>query len=88
MLVSHSMEDVAVCAERLLVMKSGTLVYDDTPRNVFRHYKELAGIGLSAPQIAYVAHALKEKGFDIDDSVMTIAEAKAEILRIFRERNS
>lgn len=87
-LVSHSMEDVAVYAERLLVMNSGTLVYDDTPRNVFRHYKELEGIGLSAPQITYVAHALKEKGFDIDDSVMTIAEAKAEILRIFRERNS
>ena len=82
-LVSHSMEDVAVYAERLLVMNHGSLVYDDTPRNVFRHYKELEKMGLSAPQITYVAHALRERGLMIDDSVMTVAEAKAEILRFF-----
>ncbi len=84
-LVSHSMDDVAVYAERLLVMNSGELVYDDTPRNVFRHYKELEKMGLSAPQVTYIAHELKKRGLDIDENVMTIAEAKAEILRIFKK---
>ena len=80
-LVSHSMEDVALYAERLFVMRKGELLYDDTPKAVFRHYKELEKIGLSAPQVTYIAHALQEKGFDIDDDVMTVAELKAEILR-------
>lgn len=87
MLVSHSMEDVALYAERLLVMNHGELVYDDTPRSVFTHYKELEKIGLSAPQITYIAHALREKGFDIDENVMTVAEAKAEILRVMGKGN-
>ncbi|MBR6321984.1 MAG: energy-coupling factor transporter ATPase [Lachnospiraceae bacterium] len=87
MLVSHSMEDVALYAERLLVMNHGTLVYDDTPRNVFKHYKELEEMGLSAPQVTYIAHALREKGFDIDENVMTVAEAKAEILRVMGKGN-
>ncbi len=81
-LVSHSMEDVAVYAERLFVMKKGELLYDDTPKAVFRHYKELEQIGLSAPQVTYIAHALREKGFDVSEDAMTVAELKQEILRV------
>ena len=65
-LVSHSMEDVARYAGRLIVMNHGQKVFDGTPREVFRHYKELEAIGLAAPQVTYLVHDLKEKGLDID----------------------
>ena len=81
-LVSHSMEDVAVYAERLLVMNQGSLLYDDTPRAVFEHYRELEKIGLSAPQVTYIAHALRDKGFLVDEYAMSVPELKAEILRV------
>ena len=60
-LVSHSMEDVARYAGRLIVMNHGQKVFDGTPREVFRHYKELEAIGLAAPQVTYLVHDLKEK---------------------------
>ena len=53
-LVSHSMDDVANYVSRIMVMNDGVLTYDDTPRNVFRHYKELEAIGLAAPQVTYL----------------------------------
>ncbi len=81
-LVSHSMEDVAEYANRILVMNDGRIIMDDTPKNVFRSYQELEKIGLSAPQVTYVAHELKKKGFPIDEDIMTVEEAKKEILRI------
>ena len=81
-LVSHSMEDVAEYANRILVMNDGRIIMDDTPKNVFRSYRELEKIGLSAPQVTYVAHELKKKGFPIDEDIMTVEEAKKEILRI------
>ena len=74
-LVSHSMEDVAEYAKRLLVMNEGEIIMDDTPRNVFKAYRQLETIGLSVPQVTYVAHALLDRGFPIDPNVMTVAEA-------------
>ena len=82
-LVSHSMEDVARFVDRLIVMNKGEAVYDGTPREVFRHYKELEKIGLAAPQVTYLMHALKEKGFDVDTDVITIEEARTELSRVF-----
>lgn len=69
-LVSHSMEDVARYAGRLIVMNHGQKVFDGTPREVFRHYKELEAIGLAAPQVTYLVHDLKEKGLDIDSVLL------------------
>ena len=63
-LVSHSMEDVARYVERIIVMNRGEKMLDGTPREVFRHYKELEKVGLAAPQVTYVMHDLKERGFD------------------------
>ena len=80
-LVSHSMEDVARYADRLIVMNQSKLVYDDTTKNVFRHYKELESMGLSAPQVTYIAHSLRERGMDIPEDIMTVEEAKQAILR-------
>ena len=85
-LVSHSMEDVARFVDRLIVMNKGEAVFDGTPREVFRHYKELEKIGLAAPQVTYLMHQLKEKGFDVDTDVITIEEARAELLRVFGKK--
>ena len=50
-LVSHSMEDVAKYVDRIIVMNQGSVMYDDVPKEVFRHYKELEQVGLAAPQV-------------------------------------
>lgn len=85
-LVSHSMEDVAKYVERIIVMSRGQVLYDDTPANVFAHYKELESVGLAAPQVTYVTQALKERGWDIDTSVTTVEEAKEAILDALRRQ--
>lgn len=81
-LVSHSMEDVANYVERIIVMNDGQVLYDDVPRQVFRHYQKLEEIGLAAPQVTYLMHELKEEGFPVDCDATTIEEAKAEILKL------
>jgi len=80
-LVSHSMEDVARYVDRIIVMNHGRVRFDDTPREVFRHYKELEEIGLAAPQMTYVMQELKEKGADVDADATTIEEAADAIER-------
>ena len=79
-LVSHSMDDVANYVSRIMVMNDGVLTYDDTPRNVFRHYKELEAIGLAAPQVTYLMNDLKQAGFDVNTDAISIDEAKESIL--------
>ena len=80
-LVSHSMEDVAKYVERIIVMSQGCVMYDDTPKNVFRYYRQLEKIGLAAPQVTYLMHELQEKGLPVDSEATTIEEAKQEILQ-------
>ena len=87
-LVSHSMEDVAKYADRLMVMSGGEKVFDDTPKNVFRHYKELEAIGLSAPQVTYIVQKLRENGVDISEDLTTVPEARDAILKLLREKNA
>lgn len=79
-LVSHSMEDVAKYANRLIVMNQGSIYFDDTPCNIFKRYKELEAIGLAAPQVTYIMDRLRKKGFDISLDAMTVKEARKEIL--------
>ena len=79
-LVSHSMDDVAEYVNRILVIDKGRIAFDDKPVNVFSHIKELEGMGLSAPQITYVMHALKDAGFDVDTDALTVKEAAKSIL--------
>ncbi len=83
-LVSHSMEDVAKYANRLVVMNKGAIAYNDTPHNVFRHYKELEQIGLAAPQVTYVMNELKKRGLSVNTSATTVEEAKNEILHALK----
>ena len=85
-LVSHSMEDVAKYVERLIVVNHGKIAFDDTPKKVFAHYKELEEMGLAAPQITYIMHALEEDGMDVDTSAINVDEATASILQALRKK--
>lgn len=87
-LVSHSMEDIAKYVDRIIVMNHGEKVYDDAPKKVFAHYKELEKIGLAAPQITYIMHALAEKGMEVDTSATTVEEARGSIMKALEKRGA
>ena len=86
LVVSHSMEDMARYVDRIMVMNDGVKMFDDTPKEVFRHYKELEAIGLAAPQITYVVQGLRERGIPIDDAITTVEEAREAILALYNKR--
>lgn len=75
LLVSHSMEDVAEYVDRIIVMNRGRVMYDDVPKQVFSHYRELEEVGLAAPQVTYILHELRDRGFQVDTEATTIGEA-------------
>lgn len=81
-IVSHSMEDVANIAERVIVMNDGSIAIDDKVSNVFKRVEELEAMGLAVPQVTYLMRELKKKGFDVLDEVYTVEQAKSEILRV------
>lgn len=85
-LVSHSMEDVARYAGRLIVMNDAGVAFDDAPKKVFTHYRELEKMGLAAPQVTYIMHALKEKGLTVDTDATTVEEAKTSILEALGQK--
>ena len=80
-LVSHSMEDIAKYVDRIVVMNKGRKMYDGEPKEVFAHYKELEKVGLAAPQVTYIMHALSEKGMHVNTEVTTIEEAVDGIMK-------
>ena len=82
-LVSHSMEDIAKYVDRIVVMNRGCKMYDGKPKEVFSHYKELEKVGLAAPQITYIMHALSAKGIPVDVRATTIQEAATSILSAY-----
>ena len=86
LLVSHSMEDVAKYVERIIVMNHGQVMFDNTPCEVFKHYKELEQIGLAAPQVTYLMHELKEKGLNVNTEATTVAEARESLLEVLLGR--
>ncbi len=79
-LVSHSMEDVAKYVDRIIVMNKSCVMMDDEPGAVFRRYRELEEVGLAAPQITYIMHALREKGLAVDTDITSVEEARDAIL--------
>lgn len=81
-IVSHSMEDIASTADRLVVMSGGRILLYGTPSEVFAHSDELIAAGLDLPQIAHIAAALKTRGISLPDSVYTVGQAVSAILDI------
>ena len=80
-LVSHSMEDVAEYAERLIVIDEGEIKYDDEPRKVFAHADELRKMGLEIPQCTELMGKLADAGLNVDRNCLTIDEAVNSILK-------
>jgi energy-coupling factor transport system ATP-binding protein len=83
-IVSHSMEDVAKIAQRIIVMNDGKVALQGTPAEVFKEVETLEKIGLGVPQVTYLVRELRKKGFNISDNVFTIDEAKKELLSILK----
>lgn len=82
LLVSHSMDEIARNADRILVLKSAKLFMDGTPPEVFARSEELAQAGLDIPQAARIAIALRKRGLQIDSSVYSVDALEREILRL------
>ena len=81
-MVSHSMDDVASLAERVIVMNHGEVVMDGVPRDVFSCGEELRGMGLDVPQAVILAQKLREKGYDIPEGIYRTEEIMAQIMKI------
>ena len=86
LLVSHSMEDMANCAEKILVMNAGKVFCYDTVENVFRQAKALQEIGLAVPQITRVCMQLREQGIPLSDDISTVEAAYQQILQLYRQQ--
>ena len=81
-MVSHSMDDVAALAERVIVMNHGKVAMDGAPREVFSRGEELRAIGLDVPQAVELAQKLREKGFDVPEGIYKIEEVRAAVVAI------
>ncbi len=84
-LVSHSMEDVAMYVERVVVMDHGRVAFDDTPKEVFSHSEELEEMGLAIPEPMKITKKLIELGIDADPGVLTAAEAADSIYEALKK---
>ena len=87
-LVSHSMEDVANLVNRLLVMHNGEIAMDGETREIFKRSDELESLGLGIPQITKFMKSLKSKGEDVRDDILTVEEAKKEIIKYLRRKKN
>ena len=82
-LVSHSMEEVAEYADRVIALNGSEIVMDLPVRELFRHTEELEDLGLAAPEVKYFMQDLKESGLDVDPDAITVEEAAGSILKAF-----
>ena len=89
LLVSHSMEDIAKIADRVLVMNKSRVEMFDTTENVFSQVDRLKSMGLRVPQVTDIVSRLKKKGFCLSDGILTVEQATDEILKLLSrgERN-
>ena len=81
-MVSHSMEEVAAMADRLIVMKDGTVDMIGTPQEVFSQPQRLKEMGLDVPQVTEVFLRLRDMGIDVPESVYTLSQAKEALLSL------
>lgn len=86
-IVSHSMEDIAKLATRVVVMNKGKKVYDDIPKSIYSKYKELEEIGLDVPQITKATKLLEKKGYKFDSTIITVDEAFNQLINQIGVKN-
>ncbi|MBR3847839.1 MAG: energy-coupling factor transporter ATPase [Oscillospiraceae bacterium] len=86
-IVSHSMEDIASIADRLIVMNSGSIMLSGTPSEVFSHSDELLSAGLDLPQVTHIINELKSRGLSLPGSVYTVEQAVSALLELRGEKN-
>lgn len=86
-LVSHSMEDIAKLADRIIVFDKGRLAMEGSTREIFKKSEELEKVGLGVPQVTKFMQIFKENGNDIDDDVLTVEEAKEEMIKFLRRQS-
>lgn len=88
-LVSHSMEEIANYVDRILVMDQGCLLYDDVPKEVFKHKEKLEEIGLAVPFYTYLMDDLRERGFfEEEATAITLKEAEEQILKVLKRKQT
>ncbi len=87
-IVSHSMEDVASVADRIIVLNKGRVAFNDSVDVVFSHEAELREMGLNIPQITKIFSELKKYGFNLNSNVYTVEDAAEEILRYLHKGGS
>ncbi|MGM9681771.1 MAG: energy-coupling factor transporter ATPase [Eubacteriales bacterium] len=86
-IVSHSMEDMARYADRVIVLNQGKCVLSDTKEEIFRHGKELSSMGLDVPQITRFISRLREKGYGLPDNIYTVEDAAKVLLPLLKGAN-
>ncbi len=87
LLVSHSMEDIARVADRVLVLNNGSVAMLETTDTIFSHTAELEGMGLSVPAVTKVFAKLRERGFAVPEGIYTVEAAKTALLSLLRGGN-
>jgi len=88
MVVSHSMEDMAKLVDRLIVFSKGKIFKDGNPKEIFSDINSLESVGLGVPQITSCMEVLKKQGFDIKGTVLTVEDAKRQIIDIIKEKTN
>ncbi len=81
-IVSHSMEDIASLADRLIVMKDGSIMLSGAPDEVFSHSEKLISAGLDLPQITHIANALRSRNIQLPEAIYTVDQAVSAILSL------
>ena len=84
-MISHSMEDMAVYCDKILVMSESKPFLYGTPAEVFGKAREIESVGLAVPQVTKLMMELRARGFDVRQDIYTVAEAKKEIARLIKE---
>ena len=84
LIVSHSMDDMARLASRLIVMSEGSIVADGTPREIFAQEDMMTSIGLGVPEAARLCHQLRRKGYDLPPDLYQPEELRDALLRLWK----
>ncbi|HSH36369.1 energy-coupling factor transporter ATPase [Schnuerera sp.] len=87
-LVSHSMEDIARLVDRIIVMHRGKMAMEDKTREIFKKAEKLEELGLGTPQITSFMRQYKIKGNQVEDAILTVEEAKDELINYLRRRGN